>query len=90
MTDITSGLSQILDIIISGLTFCFNTLDSIGFMGISLLDYIIWLFVLGIILPIIVTLLNSSRSEARSEYRSEARRQRHAAEAQARRESNHW
>lgn len=80
MTDITSGLSQILDIIISGLTFCFNTLDSIGFMGISLLDYIIWLFVLGIILPIIVTLLNSTRSEVRSDYRSEARYQRHRAQ----------
>ena len=80
MTDITSGLSQILDIIISGLTFCFNTLDSIGFMGISLLDYIIWLFVLGIILPIIVTLLNSTRSEVRSDYRSESRYQRHRAQ----------
>lgn len=76
MTDISSGLEHVLGLIFNGLKFCFDTLDSISFRGISLLDFMIWVFVLGIILPIIITLLNSRRSEARAEYRASARYER--------------
>lgn len=62
MTDISNGLESVLSLIFNGLKFCFDTLDSISFKGISLLDFTIWVFVLGIILPIVVTLLNAGRS----------------------------
>lgn len=91
MTDITSGLSSVFNLIFSGLKWCFDTLDSITFMGISLLDYIIWVFVLGIVLPIVLTLLNAGHSEAESYYdrkkseaRSEERYQRRKAERENR------
>lgn len=84
MTDISSGLENVLGLVFNGLKFCFDTLDSISFRGISLLDFTIWVFVLGIILPIIVTLLNSGRSEvrsyAKSEYLYEKRRSQREAE----------
>ena len=73
MTDITSGLSSVFNLIFSGLKWCFDTLDSISFMGISLLDYLIWIFVLGIVLPIVLTLLNSGRSASESYFRQRDR-----------------
>ncbi len=84
MTDITSGLSSVFNLIFSGLKWCFDTLDSISFMGISLLDYIIWIFVLGIVLPIVLTLLNAGRSASESYFREKDREARAEERRQAR------
>ncbi len=85
--DITNQFESVFDFIINGLQFCFNTLDSLTFKGISLLDFLIWILILGIMLPILVTLLSSGRGAAESYYhresraaRSEATYQRHEAE----------
>lgn len=59
MTDITSGLSSVFNLIFSGFKWCFDTLDSISFMGISLLDYLICLIILGIAIPLVVTIIPS-------------------------------
>ena len=75
--DVSGSFNQVFDWIFTWIKWCFDTLDSISFMGITLLDFSIWVFVLGIILPIIVTLLNSGRSSSERYYRShrsEARR----------------
>lgn len=92
MIDITSGIKPVFDLLFKGLKWCFDFLDSISFNGISLLDFCIWVFVLGIVLPIILTLLNAGRSATESYYgrkkseaRSEERYQRRKAERAAER-----
>lgn len=72
--DITNAFNQIFSLIFQGFTFAYNTLDSLKFRGISLLDFFIWVLVLSLILPIVVTLLNRGRSASRSYYSSEKRR----------------
>lgn len=57
--DISSGIEQVIDMILEGLKFCFDFLDSITFYGISLLDFFITLFILGCVLPLVLTLLRS-------------------------------
>lgn len=58
--DITSFINWFLDQFIKLFKFLFNTLDSITFNGISLLDYIITVFVL---IPIVTTLFTLVTSD---------------------------
>lgn len=67
--DLSGAFGQVFNWIFMWIEWCFDTLDSISFLGITLLDFVIWVFVLSVILPLIVTLLNSRRSGARSEAR---------------------
>lgn len=95
--DVSGSFNQIFDWIFQWLKWCFDTLDSISFKGITLLDFSIWVFVLGIILPIIVTLLNAGQSSSHSYYlrersaaRSVATYQRHEAQREAKRAAQRY
>lgn len=88
--DITNGFDIVINLILQGFTFVYQTLDEITFHGISLLDFMLWILCLGIILPIVLTLLTAaqgtaadyaSAQERRAE--SEARWQRHQAQIEA-------
>ena len=58
MIDITPFMSSFLNLVVSCFSTIFNLLDSIKFFNISLLDYLIALFVLSVAVPIVVTLAN--------------------------------
>lgn len=81
--DITNGFDGVINLILQGFTFVYQTLDGITFHGVSLLDFMLWTLALGIILPIVLTLLSSGRSSAESYYNHQSRE----AEARARSES---
>ena len=74
--DITRAFDQIFNLIFNGFSFCYNTLDSLTYHGISLLDFFIWIFVLGIIIPLIITVLPSWSINTYSEIRPASRAQR--------------
>ena len=59
MTDITSFINTFIDSFISILTTVYDTLSNITFGGISLLSYVIALFVLGAAVPLVISLLNN-------------------------------
>ena len=57
--DSTSSMNDIFDFFIRVFTWIFEFLDSIQFWGISLLDFIITLFIIAIALPIILAIVKS-------------------------------
>lgn len=59
MTDITGTLTVILTMLFTGFVQGLNTLDSITFFGLSLLDYIITIVLLGAVIPLIFALLKA-------------------------------
>lgn len=61
---IDNFLSSFLSIILNGFTTVFDTLDSISFSGISLLDFSISIFLIGTVVPLILTTLRSRRSSS--------------------------
>lgn len=66
MNDITPFVNWFLSTMVNLFTFVFNTLDSISFMGITLLDFVLTIFILSIALPLVVTLLRAHSVELRS------------------------
>lgn len=88
MTDISGFTSSFINSLVSMFGSFFNILDSITFSGISLLDFVITLFVLGVAIPLVLTLLPSRAVNSVRDYdnkqQSEARHARHVAEAEAR------
>lgn len=48
---------------------CFNTLDSISFSGITLLEFNIVLLLLGVLVPLLINLVKSSNRQAAREAR---------------------
>lgn len=87
MTDITSFMTFFIDSFISMLTSVFNHLSNIQFFGISLLSYIIALFVLSVAVPIIVSIVSGGYTSSRDFFRYEHLHARRVAEAEARYES---
>lgn len=73
MNNIDGFLSSFVSIMLSGFQFAFNTLDSIQFSGISLLDFIITVFLIGTVVPLIFTLLRSRRSGVSGRSKKERR-----------------
>lgn len=73
MNNIDGFLSSFISILLSGFQTTFNTLDSIQFSGISLLDFIITCFLIGTVVPLIFTLLRSRRSGASGRSKKERR-----------------
>lgn len=71
--DVTNSLDSVFNLIFTGLSFCFDTLDKIQYKGISLLDFLIWILILGIMLPILITLLDAGRGASESYYHRETR-----------------
>lgn len=65
--DIGGFMSWFLGQLVSLVGFCFDTLDSIGFLGVSLLDYSIAIFLLSVVLPIIFSLVRSRSSTGKRE-----------------------
>lgn len=59
MNDITSFFTTFVGILLNGVSWCFNTLDSIIFMGFSLLDFIIALFLLSVAFPLLINIVKS-------------------------------
>lgn len=79
MNDITNFVNWFISAMVDLFTFIFNTLDSISFLGITLLDYITTIFILSVALPLVVTLLRAhtpeirrSRNETKHENRNKA------------------
>ena len=52
-----SGGNSILTFIINSVLWCFDWLDTIGIMGVSLLDFFVTVFLIGTFLPIIITVV---------------------------------
>lgn len=57
--DASNGIFQVVTFILDGLKFCYNFLDSFVFSGVSMLDFLITLFVLGAALPIILAIVRT-------------------------------
>ena len=57
--DATNGMSQIIDMIVRGLVNVFFIIDEFKFSGISMLDFLITLFIIGAALPIILAIVRT-------------------------------
>lgn len=57
--DIGEPIVQIIQYLAQLVTFCFSFLDSITFLGTSLLDYFIAITILGAVFPIILSVVKS-------------------------------
>lgn len=71
--DISSFFNSFLNLMVTGVTYCFNTLDRISFNGVTLLQFCLWVMILSALIPIVFTVvrtqsskLNSRRSSASS------------------------
>lgn len=88
MTDISGFISSFLNEIVNFFKVYFETLDKISFSGISLLDFTVTLFVLGVAIPLIITLLPSRAVSSVRDYdrkvQSENLHARRVREAEAR------
>lgn len=76
--DATNGISSIVNLILTGLGDMFSLLDSFTFSGISLLDFMITIFVLGAVLPIILAIVSSRSSGDISNVRSYVKSSNHS------------
>lgn len=63
--DITAPIVSFLDGFKGALFQLYNLLDSITFMGISLLDFFLSVFIISLVLPLVLTLLRSRGVESR-------------------------
>lgn len=63
--DITAPIVSFLDGFKGALSQLYNLLDSITFMGISLLDFSLSVFIISVVLPLVLTLLRSRGTESR-------------------------
>ena len=62
--DITNFMTWFLDQVISIFKFVFNTMDSITFMGTSLLKVVLTIVIISALIPILLTIGKSSRITA--------------------------
>lgn len=75
-----SGGNSILTFIINAVLWCFEWLDSVGIMGVSLLDFFITVFLIGTFLPIIITVVKGHYINSARETRSEQKFQERSAQ----------
>lgn len=85
--DITNFMTQFINLIVNFFIWAYKELNNITFSGISLLQYIITILVLGVIVEILFTLvssrsISSSRSYAISERRKAERSKKNRASKQ--------
>ena len=66
-----SGSNSILSFIIEAVLFCFDWLDSIGIMGVSLLDFFVTVFLIGTFIPIIFTIVRGYYIRTQRERRAD-------------------
>lgn len=71
MYDITGGLSSVLGLLISAISFCFSYLDSFVFNGVSLLDFIITILILGSAVGLLIGITKSGISTSERYYKTE-------------------
>ena len=69
MSDISSFMSSFISSFLSILYVVYESLSNIQFMGISLLSYIISLFVLSAAIPIIISIIRGGYSSSRGYFR---------------------
>lgn len=67
--DVGGFMGWFLSEMVKMVSFCFGLLDSITFLGVSLLDYFIALFLLSVVLPIIFSLVKSRAVGSKSDRR---------------------
>lgn len=60
MRDISGFMEFFISLMVQGVVFMFSTLDSISFMGVSVLEYLLWILILSALIPIIFALVKSS------------------------------
>lgn len=53
-------MSDIIDLIINGISECWNILENFEFLGTNMLTFTITLLIIGAMLPILLTLLKNS------------------------------
>lgn len=73
--NIDSFFDRFIIMVVGGARDFYNLLDSITFRGISLLDYIITIFLLGIVIPLVMTLLKSRRVGGHNQSYKEQKRE---------------
>lgn len=61
--DATNGMTQIINMIVRGLINMFFILDEFKFSGISMLDFLITLFIVGAVLPVILAIVTTRASD---------------------------
>lgn len=69
VNDITSFIDSFIAMMFNGVVDSFGILDSLTFHGISLLDFILGILILGFIIPIIINLVKPSVRTARADYK---------------------
>lgn len=67
MSDISGFFNSFLNLVLSIFSFVFETLDSIAFLGVSLLDFTITIFILTVAIPLVITLLRSRSVRSRGD-----------------------
>lgn len=71
LVDITNFIDWFVSTMISGVTSCFNILDSITFHGLSLLDFSLAFILIPTGVGIFIAISNSGKMVARAERRKE-------------------
>lgn len=66
MNDITPAIQTFLSYMVECFGIIYETLDSIHFLGVSLLDFFITVFLCSCIFPLILTLLRTRPVESRN------------------------
>lgn len=69
--DLSSFITWFINITLNLILWAYNTLDSIQLSnGVSLLDFVITIFIIGIVIPVLVAIPNNaSRVESRAEHK---------------------
>lgn len=62
-------MSEIIDLIISGITKAFTILSNFEFLGTNMLTFLVTIFILGTMLPVLLTLVEGFNSTARGSYK---------------------
>ena len=77
--DITSTMSQILDMLFTGVSSFFTYLDAFEFYGITLLEFCLNIFLIGAFIPLILTLIKVEGITTFKEHRSRSKAAKRAA-----------
>lgn len=57
--DITNFMTFFIGLMVQGVTFMFSILDSISFMGVTVLEFLLWILILSALIPIIFALVRT-------------------------------
>lgn len=69
LTDITLFMDQFVNLMLSGVTFAFNTLDSFSFHGVTLLDFTLAMILIPTGVAIFIAITKTGKMIGRAERR---------------------